>query len=57
MVYRILENLLFNTNQLRHYGLEVQDNPWHQDPMVIQKNDDEEFFGLFGAGVYRQFYW
>ena len=39
-----LENSLMNPNQLRHYGVHVQDNPYHQDPMTIHKDDDEEGF-------------
>ena len=39
-----LENSLMNPNQLRHFGIEVQDNPYHQDPMTIHKDDDEEGF-------------
>ena len=32
---------LMNPNQLRHFGVEVQDNPYHGDPMVIRKVGDE----------------
>ena len=35
-----LENSLMNPNQLRHFGIEVQDNPFHKDPMIIRKEDD-----------------
>ena len=36
-----MENSLMNPNQLRHFGIEVQDNPYHRDPMIIRKDDDE----------------
>ena len=39
-----LEDSLMNPNQLRHFGVEVQDNPYHQEPMVIRKDDDEQEF-------------
>ena len=39
-----MENLLMNPNQLRHFGVEVQDNPYHPNPMVIQKDDEDECF-------------
>ena len=39
-----LENSLMNPNQLRHHGIEVQDNPYHRDPMVIKKEDEDEGF-------------
>ena len=32
-----------NPNQLRHYGIEGQDNSYHpSDPMVIRKEDADE---------------
>ena len=38
-----LEASLMNPNQLRHYGIEVQDNPYHpSDPIVIRKEDADE---------------
>ena len=39
-----MEHSLMNPNQLRHYGIEVQDNPYHRDPMMIRKDDDGEEF-------------
>ena len=30
-----MEHSLMNPNQLCHFGIEVQDNLYHQDPMVI----------------------
>ena len=33
-----------NPNQLRHHGVEAQDDPCHWDPMAIRKDDDEEGF-------------
>ena len=39
-----LENSLMNPNQLRHFGIEVQDNPFHKDPMIIRKEDDSGIF-------------
>ena len=41
-----LENSLMNPNQLRHFGVEVQDNPFHQDPMVIRKDDEDDGNGF-----------
>lgn len=37
-----LNNLLMNPNQLREYGVEVQDNPYHKDPMVIKKEHGDD---------------
>ena len=37
-----LENSLMNPNQLRDFGIEVQDNPYSSEPMVIRKDDSEE---------------
>ena len=39
-----MTNSLMNPNQLRDFGLEVQDNPYSRDPMVIEKFDDDENF-------------
>ena len=39
-----MEHSLMNPNQLRDYGVDVQDNPYHLDPMVIRKDDDEGGF-------------
>jgi len=39
-----LDNSLMNPNQLRHYGIIVQDNPYSTEPMVIEKIGDEEEF-------------
>ena len=39
-----MECSLMNPNQLRHFGVEVQDNPYHPEPMVIRKDGDEEGF-------------
>jgi len=39
-----LANSLMNPNQLREFGVEVQDNPYSGDPMVIEKVGDEEDF-------------
>ena len=39
-----MENSLMNPNQLRHYGVVVQDNPYEESPMLIRSdNTDEEF--------------
>ena len=35
---------LCNPNQLRHFGVQVQDNPYAGEPMVIKKEDDEGTF-------------
>ena len=39
-----LTSLLMNPNQLRHYGLNEQDNPCSSEPMIIEKSDDDEEF-------------
>ena len=39
-----LENSLVNPNQLRHHGIEVQDNPFHREPMIIQVDSNENGF-------------
>ena len=39
-----LEHSLMNPNQLRNYGVEVQDNPFSSDPMVVQKSGDDQDF-------------
>ena len=39
-----LHNSLMNPNQLRDFGIEVQDNPYSSEPMVIRKDDNEEGF-------------
>ena len=42
-----MENSLMNPNQLRDYGVDVEDNPYRGDPMLIQKISDH---GDFVAG-------
>ena len=37
-----LHNSLMNPNQLRDYGVEVQDNPYSSEPITIRKDDGEE---------------
>ena len=37
-----LELSLMNPNQLRGYGIEVQDNPCSSDPMVVEKSGDDQ---------------
>ena len=39
-----LENSLCNPNQLRDFGVTVQDNPYALDPMVIRKDEGSEKF-------------
>ena len=39
-----LENSLMNPNQLRNYGINVQDNPYISHPMVVEKSDDNQDF-------------
>ena len=39
-----LEHSLMNPNQLRHFGVVVQDNPYSAEPMVIRKEGDDEGF-------------
>ena len=51
-----LEHSLMNPNQLRHFGVTVQDNPYSNSPMVIQKDtNDEEFVACLkstGTNIY-----
>ena len=37
-----MEASLMNPNQLRHYGVEIQDNPYDSHPMLIRKEDSDE---------------
>ena len=37
-----MEASLMNPNQLRHYGVEIQDNPYNSHPMLIRKEDSDE---------------
>ena len=39
-----LENSLMNPNQLRHFGVQVQDNPYHPEPMVIATEHESDGF-------------
>lgn len=39
-----LEHSLMNPNQVRHYGIKVQDNPFVMDPMILEKDDEDEPF-------------
>ena len=39
-----LEHSLMTPNQLRHFGVMVQDNPYSNSPMVIQKDTNKEEF-------------
>ena len=39
-----LEISLMNPNQLRHYGVQVQDNPYDASPMTIRKDEDDDDF-------------
>ena len=39
-----MQNNLFNTNQLRHHGTKVQDNPMADAPLSLISDDNE--FGL-----------
>ena len=36
-----LASSLLNPNQLRHFAIEVQDSPCHRDPVITQKDDDD----------------
>ena len=39
-----LQNSLMNPNQLRFNGTKVQDNPFDEEPMTIERDDDEQQF-------------
>ena len=39
-----LENSLMNPNQLRSYGVDVQDNPYVSSPMVVEKSGKDQDF-------------
>ena len=50
-----LENSLMNPNQLRDYGIEVEDNPYNGEPMVIRKVGEDDFVAGFktkGTNIY-----
>ena len=44
-----LQYLLMNPNQLRDYDVEVQDNPYHKDPMIIQSGLDLDQDGFIAC--------
>ena len=41
-----LQCSLMNPNQLRDYGVKVQDNPYHKDPMLIRCDSDNYHDGF-----------
>ena len=52
-----LENSLMNPNQLREYGVTVQDNPYSSELMVIEttSDDSDEFVACLsscGTNIY-----
>ena len=47
----VLEHSLINPNQLRHYGIRVQDNPYHGDQMHIASEDEEFLMPLASDGT------
>ena len=46
-----LDHLLLNPNQQRHYGLEVQDNPYSIEPMAIISHKDNFYAFLESKGT------
>ena len=46
-----LNHSLINPNQLRHYGVTVQDNPFHGDEVHIATEDEELFIPLTSSGT------
>ena len=47
----VLDHSLINPNQMRHYGVTVQDNPYHEDQMHIATEDDEFLIPLSHEGT------
>ena len=47
----VLDHSLINPNQLRHYGVTVQDNPYHTDQMHIATEDEEFLLPLLSDGT------
>ena len=46
-----LNHSLLNPNQMRHFGIEVQDNPYSDEPMAITSPDDEFSACLLSNGT------
>ena len=46
-----MDHSLINPNQLRHYGIEVQDNPTSTSPLSIQTEDREFYMDLMMDGT------
>jgi Reverse transcriptase (RNA-dependent DNA polymerase) len=47
----VLEHSLLNPNQLRHYGVRVQDNPFHETEMHMETEDGELVIPLQAEGT------
>ena len=47
----VLDHSLINPNQMRHYGVTVQDNPYHEDQMHIATEGDEFLIPLSHEGT------
>jgi len=45
-----MDDSLVNPNQLRHFNLNVQDNPFHESPLMISSVQDEFLMPLFLHG-------
>jgi hypothetical protein len=46
-----MEAMLVNPNQLRHYGVMVQDNPFSESPLFIMSNDETFIMNLEADGT------
>ena len=46
-----MDSTLVNPNQLRHYGVTVQDNPYCAEPMYIQSSDEAFLLPLQSQGT------
>ena len=50
-----MDHSLLNPNQLRHFGVDAEDNPYSGRQMMIKKNDpdhDEDFVAILKTRMY-----
>ena len=50
-----MDHSLLNPNQLRHFGVDVEDNPYSGRQMMIKKDDpdhDEDFVAILKTRMY-----
>ena len=51
----LLDHSLINPNQLRHYGIDVQDNPYHADGLHIASTGDDFIHTIKADGTTKYF--